>query len=589
MDSPSLKVLIVEDDPGHIAAILRAFKISRPQDTLHLVGSLMECRNFLAGQTPDIIITDIKLPDGSVFELLNILAVSRTYPVIVMTSYGNETVAVEAMKAGALDYVVKSPDSLNEMPHTVERVMREWVSLQEVKNAQEALAHSQAELRAVFDGTPVMLCVVDQDRRVLNSNRAFNDFVSRASSDSCHQRPCGILGCVRAFDDPAGCGFGPHCGECSLRIAMSDTLRTGTTHIDVECDMRLLLAGQERSAVFLGSTTPILPDGGVGRALVSLLDISARRQAEDDLRMSEEKISSILSAIDDGILSFLIEDSCFSYVSQSCMHFFGSNIEDKYGREPHAWVSFVHPDDIGAVYDSVMQLQEQGEAAAECRIVRFDGSVIWALARQKLIYDRETGQGKRYDLMLTDITERKRAEQKLRESEALLARSQQVAHIGSWQLEVSKQEMIWSDELYSVLGLTPGKHPPTYGTFFEIVHPDDMPPAQVAFSDFFNGNNDSLEYVHRIIRKDTAEVRYVYERCVHERSADGVIVRSIGMIQDITERKQAEEKAAEHLRELEQWYRATLNREDRVLELKNEINTLLEKLGEQPKYGKLQA
>ena len=586
MDIPSLKVLIVEDESGHVAAILRAFKTLRPQDTVQSVGSLKECRNFLAGQTVDIVIADMKLPDGSVFDLLNAPAVGRPYPFIVMTSYGNETVAVEAMKIGALDYVVKLPDSMNSMPRTVERVMREWARIQEVKIAQDALAQSQAELRSIFDGTPVLLCVIDHDRRVLNANKAFIDYVSRNSVDPCQQRPCGILGCVRAFDDPAGCGFGPRCGECALRIAMSDTLRTGTPHMDIECDMQLLLAGQERSAVFLGSITPILSEGGTGRALVSLLDISARRQAEDALRMSEEKISSILSAIDDGILSFLIDDSCFSYISPSCIHFFGRNIEDTYGNEPHGWVSFVHPDDIGAVYESVMHLQDLGEAAVECRIVRSDGSVIWALARQKIIYDRETGRGDRFDLMLTDITERKRAEQKLCESEALLARSQQVAHIGSWQLEVSKQEMIWSEELYRVLGLTPGKHPATYGTFFEIVHPDDMPPAQVAFSDFFNGNNDSLEYVHRIIRKDTAEVRYVYERCVHERGADGTIVRSIGMIQDITERKQAEEKVAGHLRELEQWYRVTLNREDRVLELKKEINTLLERLGEQPKYVK---
>ncbi len=286
------------------------------------------------------------------------------------------------------------------------------------------------------------------------------------------------------------------------------------------------------------------------------------------------------------MVSFSIDENHINYCSPSCVKFFGGEIEHEFRSEPHAWIAYVHPDDVAAIYESVMRLCEQGAVEVECRIVRADKSIIWARARQKIVYDPATGRSKRFDLMLSDITDRKKAEIKLRASESSLARSQEVGHIGSWHFDVAAQQMVWSDELYRVLGLSPDKHSATYETFFEIVHPDDMAPAQESFKDFFMGNRDSFEYVHRIIRKDTAEVRYVHERCVHERDADGMVIRSIGTIQDITERKQAEEKTAEHLRELEQWYRVTLNREDRVLELKAEVNTLLERLGEQRKYGK---
>ena len=82
---------------------------------------------------------DLKLPDGRAMEVLTSPPEAGPFPVLIMTSYGNEQMAVEAMKAGALDYVVKSPEAFAAMPRTVERALREWNLLQERKRAEEAL------------------------------------------------------------------------------------------------------------------------------------------------------------------------------------------------------------------------------------------------------------------------------------------------------------------------------------------------------------------------------------------------------------------------------------------------------------------
>ncbi len=127
----------------------------------------------------------------------------------------------------------------------------------------------------------------------------------------------------------------------------------------------------------------------------------------------------------------------------------------------------------------------------------------------------------------------------LEQSEARLARSQEIAHVGSWELDVASGQLRWSDEIYRIFGLQPQHFAATYAAFLEAVHPQDRQRVDQAYQDSLHGAQD-YEIEHRVIRADTQALRYVYEKCQHECDATGQIVRSVGMVQDITERKQAE-------------------------------------------------
>ena len=101
---------------------------------------------FCAHQIPDVAIMDLNLPDGRAVEALASPAEENPFPILLMTSYGNEQVAVEAIKSGALDYIVKSPEAFTSMAATLEHAMREWKLLQDKKRVEKQLKESQAQV-----------------------------------------------------------------------------------------------------------------------------------------------------------------------------------------------------------------------------------------------------------------------------------------------------------------------------------------------------------------------------------------------------------------------------------------------------------
>ncbi len=135
-----------------------------------------------------------------------------------------------------------------------------------------------------------------------------------------------------------------------------------------------------------------------------------------------------------------------------------------------------------------------------------------------------------------DITELKSAEQRLRESQADLNWAQAVGRIGSWRLNVQRNELRWSEENHRIFGVPKG-HPMSYETFLGIVHPDDRDYVHRKWSAGLRG--EPYNIVHRIVVGDT--VKWVRERAELEFDADGKLLGGFGITQDITEHKQADD------------------------------------------------
>jgi len=128
---------------------------------------------------------------------------------------------------------------------------------------------------------------------------------------------------------------------------------------------------------------------------------------------------------------------------------------------------------------------------------------------------------------------------KLRASEHNLARSQAIAHLGSWSLDLEKNILTWSDEVYRIFGLQPQQFPGTYEAFLDRVHPDDRERVNEVYSKSV-AENSPYSITHRIVKYQSDEIRYVHEMGNHLTNKEGNIIRSDGVVHDITERKIAE-------------------------------------------------
>lgn len=152
----SVHILLVEDDPAHAELIQRAFEDRGGDSRLTIAATLEEARAHLKNFEPTLIIADWRLPDGESSELLP-EDHNKSTPVIIMTSYGNERNAVNVMKSGALDYIVKSSESMTDMPHIAERAIEQWEILQQRESMQVALAESEAQFRLLAENSSDMI------------------------------------------------------------------------------------------------------------------------------------------------------------------------------------------------------------------------------------------------------------------------------------------------------------------------------------------------------------------------------------------------------------------------------------------------
>jgi len=163
-NQPEYNILLVEDDPADAELITRAFE-TQVHCRLQTTPTLAQARTLLDISCPDLIITDVKLADGQGTELLN---QNLDCPTIVMTSFRDEKVALDAMKSGAADYIVKSRESMASLPRTASRVMREWRMFLD----QQVARDQQQRLTAILEATPDLICMVNLDGFVTYLNHS---------------------------------------------------------------------------------------------------------------------------------------------------------------------------------------------------------------------------------------------------------------------------------------------------------------------------------------------------------------------------------------------------------------------------------
>jgi len=175
------------------------------------------------------------------------------------------------------------------------------------RRAREALERDEAELLAVYDQAPVMMAVVDRERRVRRINRAFSEFVGGNADGQPQQKVGGMLGCIHAFDSPEGCGAGPDCGNCELRRAVSDSLVRGKCWHRQELTVRVRRpSGIEACVILLSSSR--LQLGDEAAVLLCMEDVTATRRMQAQLLRKQrlESLGSLASGVAHDLNNILV-------------------------------------------------------------------------------------------------------------------------------------------------------------------------------------------------------------------------------------------------------------------------------------------
>lgn len=279
----------------------------------------------------------------------------------------------------------------------------------------------------------------------------------------------------------------------------------------------------------------------VNNGILQGLLIVARDNAELQLQESEKKYKNLFENNPMPMWVYDIETLRFCDVNPAAIGHYG------YSREEFLSMTLrdIVPADMNTTLLDRISRNEQGfNRLSGLRHRKKNGSVIFVEAVSHTI---EYGKGKKRLAMINDITERLTAEQKIRKSERLLAKTQQITRIGSWELDVATNRLYWSDELYRIYGLPPQEGPITYEGFWEFMHPDDLEMMERTIKTALK-ELTAYSCHYRIVRRD-GEIRIIHGQGEVEVDEKGAI-RLSGVANDVTERKLAEEQLARQNEEL---------------------------------------
>jgi PAS domain S-box-containing protein len=452
-----------------------------------------------------------------------------TAPLINLTQLANQ-IAREDILDQQLPPVITSRDEITQLATAFDTMLdrlRESRQTLETRVTERTceLANTSQILNTILDNAPVGITKVVDRKQVWMNRKAEEMFQYTKEEMACHNTVI-LYPSTEAFE--------------ALGAKAYPLLAQGLVYETVQ-----ELVKKDGTSLLIRLIGKALTSQDMSQGSIWLLeDISDRNRAEKLLKESEEKFRTIANYT----YAWEIWESPqgdYLYCSPSCERITGYPAQ-AFMADPGLFERLIHPEDLQKwkkhqvmTHDrTLMALNPEQQQAEEIdfRVVLPDGNIRWVSHTCYAIHS-EDGRYLGQRISNRDISDRKKTEEALRQSEETLKGAQTVAEIGSWRLNIPENHLEWSEETYNIFGI-----PPEQGinvdSFFKAVHPDDRDMLRAAWSAALAGAPYNI--THRIITGNM--ILWVQERVTIERDGRGRPLVGIGTIQNITSRKVAEDK-----------------------------------------------
>lgn len=458
------------------------------------------------------------------------------------------------LKDGKKLHLLLNSESLKNSDERIIGCVVTLADITERKRAEEDLRKSEEisrqrleEIENLYRNAPVGLCELDRELRYIRLNERLAEINGLSVAEHIGKRVRDVL---------------PQSIANTAEPQMLRVLETGKPQLDIEIvGDTLAKPGVERS--WMEQWLPITDDQGFVTGLnIVVEETTERKKMERELQESEEKYRNIIETANEGIW-ILDPEARIIYVNKRMAEMLRCTQEEMIGKSARI---FTDQKSTEISKQNMGKRRNDINESHELKLTRKDGSSLWTLINAKSLFDKN-GEFAGSMSMLTDITGRKEAEDKLKETlenlerlvkertlqlekaynslkenERELSEAQKMAHLGSWYRNLTTDKVYWSDEVYRIFGFKPQEFEVTVDAYFSHIHPEDRDCVENNLKRALIGEPYSIDY--RISSASGTE-RIVHSQgeVVFNEKRSPIGIR--GTIQDVTEQMLAIEKIKE--------------------------------------------